>query len=246
MGHARTGVSFTIDDFHDLIRILEQQPEWRAELRRVLLSEELLALPGLMRQLIEVQQRAEERLAGIEDRLAGVEGRLEGVEDRLGRIEQNFATMTEVVQKLGVDVGNLKGQMTELRYERRAPAYFSRIIRRVHALTGDELTGLIEDARERGAITDDEADNLLLADVIVRGRARDDGREVYLVVEASWGVGIDDVRRAAERAALLTKAGVETVPVVAGDWLAPGVTEYAEAARVWQVTDGHVVAPPAS
>jgi len=38
-------MAFTIEDFRDLVRILEQKPEWRAELRRLLLTEELLALP---------------------------------------------------------------------------------------------------------------------------------------------------------------------------------------------------------
>ncbi|MCX7623940.1 MAG: hypothetical protein N2Z82_09365, partial [Thermomicrobium sp.] len=38
-------VSFTVEDFTDLVRLLEQYPEWRAQLRRLLLSEELLTLP---------------------------------------------------------------------------------------------------------------------------------------------------------------------------------------------------------
>ena len=36
---------FTMDDFHDLIRLIETRPEWRAELRRLVLTEELLAVP---------------------------------------------------------------------------------------------------------------------------------------------------------------------------------------------------------
>jgi hypothetical protein len=39
-------MSFTIDDFPDLLRLLEAHPEWRAELRRVLLGDEILALPA--------------------------------------------------------------------------------------------------------------------------------------------------------------------------------------------------------
>jgi hypothetical protein len=31
-----------LQDFHDLVGILEQHPEWRAELRRLVLTEELL------------------------------------------------------------------------------------------------------------------------------------------------------------------------------------------------------------
>ncbi|HJY82880.1 MAG TPA: hypothetical protein VKK81_17570 [Candidatus Binatia bacterium] len=37
-------MSFTVEEFRDLIRILEEKPEWRAELRRWVLSDELLSL----------------------------------------------------------------------------------------------------------------------------------------------------------------------------------------------------------
>jgi len=36
---------FTISDCHDLVRILEERPEWRGELRRLVLTDELLSLP---------------------------------------------------------------------------------------------------------------------------------------------------------------------------------------------------------
>ena len=36
---------FTVEDFHDLVRLLEERPEWRAEMRR-LLCDEYLAVPG--------------------------------------------------------------------------------------------------------------------------------------------------------------------------------------------------------
>ena len=29
---------FSMDDFHDLIRLLEEHPEWREEIRRLLLT----------------------------------------------------------------------------------------------------------------------------------------------------------------------------------------------------------------
>ena len=38
-------MAFTVQDFHDLIALVTQHPEWRAELRRLVLTEELLALP---------------------------------------------------------------------------------------------------------------------------------------------------------------------------------------------------------
>ena len=59
-------MAFTVRDFRDLIQLLEQHPEWRADLRRLVLTEELLELPAIVRELAErvdrlaaAQQRAE-------------------------------------------------------------------------------------------------------------------------------------------------------------------------------------------
>jgi hypothetical protein len=38
-------MAFTVEEFRDLLRILDERPEWRAELRRLVLTDELLALP---------------------------------------------------------------------------------------------------------------------------------------------------------------------------------------------------------
>ncbi len=41
---------FSVEEFRDLIRLLEERPEWRADLRRLVLTDELLALPSLVRR----------------------------------------------------------------------------------------------------------------------------------------------------------------------------------------------------
>jgi hypothetical protein len=40
-------MAFTVEEFQDLIRLLQERPEWRADLRRLVLTDELLALPEL-------------------------------------------------------------------------------------------------------------------------------------------------------------------------------------------------------
>ena len=52
-----------IRDFHDVVRLLEEHPEWRAELRRLILSDELLALPQQMARLTEQVSRLTEQMA---------------------------------------------------------------------------------------------------------------------------------------------------------------------------------------
>ncbi|MCW5934162.1 MAG: hypothetical protein KIT45_07665 [Fimbriimonadia bacterium] len=86
---------FTVNDARDLVRILELHPEWRAEVRRLVLPEELLTLPDLVRELAEMNRQALERLAGVEERLARAEERLAGVEERLARAEERLAGVEE-------------------------------------------------------------------------------------------------------------------------------------------------------
>ena len=159
------------------------------------------------------------------------------------RLTESIGVLGDQVRGVMTDVGRLKQSDLERRYRERAYAYFSRLVRRAHVLSGDELAALLDAAVTQGQLAEDEADDLLQADVVVRGRRREDSTEVYLVVEVSWGVGLSDVQRASERAALLARTGILTLPVVAGFWVTPEAQEPARALQVWQVTDGRV-APP--
>lgn len=42
---------FSVEEFHDLVRLLEERPEWRREIRRLVLTDELLALPAQVAEL---------------------------------------------------------------------------------------------------------------------------------------------------------------------------------------------------
>ena len=48
---------FELRDFQDLVRLLREHPDWREELRALLLTQEILTLPVLVRQLAEGQER---------------------------------------------------------------------------------------------------------------------------------------------------------------------------------------------
>jgi hypothetical protein len=140
-------------------------------------------------------------------------------------------------------VGSLKGDNLESRYRQRAASYLSRIARRIQTLSTDELSVLLDDAVDQGQLSPAERDEVILADLVVRGRRREDGAAVYVVVEISWGVGPYDVERAAQRAALLAKLGTPTIPVVAGTTVTEPAARLARALQVWQVTDGKAVPP---
>ena len=283
---------FTREEFQDFIRDLESHPEWQDELRRLLLSKELLALPDLVRDLAEAQQRTEQRLEELaaaqqrteqqvaqlaeaqrqtEERLLRLEGIVQELaeaqrrteqqvaqlaeaqrqtEERLLRVEEGLSTLTKTVEallwrvdRLADDVGALKEESLERRYRDHAPAYFGGpTFRGVRALPTHEVARLLDQAIEQGKLTWEDRQDILQADLVVRGRFPD-RKEAYLVVEVSWGVGITDVDRAMRRAALLRKVVERAFPAVAGRLIVPEALEWAEQFQVVQVIDGKVIWP---
>jgi hypothetical protein len=236
-------MAFTVRDFRDLVELLEQHPEWRAELRRLVLTEELLTLPQLIRELVDAQQHTEQRLERLEVTVQALAEAQRQTEQTMAQLADSHLHVERRVGHIEAEVGDLKGMTLEIRYRDRAFAYFARVVRRAHALSGDELLALLETAVDQGMLSEEGADDVLLADVVVRGRRRDDRSEAYLVVEVSWGVGTGDVERAVRRASLLAQTGVQTLPVVAGERITDEAAELARAMHAWQVLDGQVIPP---
>jgi len=250
-------MAFTVEEFRDLLRILEEQPEWRVELRRLVLIDELLTLPQLVRALVEAQRRTEERLATLteaqqrtEERLATLteaqqrtEEHLEALVDALQALTLRVDSLTHSVSNLHDDASKLKGYALENRYRSHAQAYCAPVVRRIRIIGGEELETLMERAVEQGQLSESEALDIVLADVVARGRRRDDNAEVYLVVEVSWRVDPYDMERAVRRSSLLSRTGTPALAVVTGETVIEEAANLADRLHVWQVTDGHVVPP---
>ena len=219
---------FTVEEFRDLVRILEEKPEWRAELRRLVLTEELLSLPEQVAALRAETERRFQEMAATVDKLAR----------EVARLGIGMGDLQKTQKRLIIDVADLKGERLERRYRERAPAYFGGLIRRARALTTEDLDELLEPAVDLGRLSEDEAKEVLHSDVVVRGRRREDGSEVYLVVEVSSGVGPGDVERAARRAEILSRSGVAALAVVAGERITADASRRAREMHVRQVTDG--------
>lgn len=228
----------TIDDLQDLVRLVETHPEWRATLRRLVLTEELLSLPAQIATLTE-------RVTSLAEAQQRTETRLADLAEAQQRTEAKVNTMAMLLHTLNQDVGILKGKSLEAEYRAKGHAYFSRVVRRPHVLTSDEISYIVDEARERGFLSEEDTHVLYAADVLVRGRRVENGREVYLVVEVSWSVDPHDVERAVQRAELLTHIGVEVIPVVAGEVLTADAGILAHRHKVWPLTNGHTI-PPSS
>jgi hypothetical protein len=111
----------TINDLHDLVRLLTEHPEWQAEVRRLILTDELLELPLIVRQLVEAQRRTEERVAQLTEAQRRTEealGRTQEQVDRLveaqRRTEEQVAQLTEAQRRTEEALGRTQEQVDRL------------------------------------------------------------------------------------------------------------------------------------
>ena len=132
-------MAFTINDLNDLLRILREQPEWLAEVRRVLLTDELLKLPDLVRELVEAQRRTDERLAEfqqrIERQMAEFQQRIERqMAEFQQRIERQMAEFQQRIERQMAEFQQrIERQMAEFqqRIEQQMAEFQQRIERQI-------------------------------------------------------------------------------------------------------------------
>jgi outer membrane murein-binding lipoprotein Lpp len=171
--------------------------------------------------------------------------------DQVRELAAGHASLTEQVRELTSDVralvdaqrrtddrlGRLEGSDLERRYRERASGFFQQILTRVRLVDHQDLGLLLDDAVEAGTITPQEKGEILLADVIVRGRR--DQRDTYALAEVSVVVDAEDVRRAAARARLLERVvGAPVLAVVAGRQATQEAARDARSAGVWSLLNG--------
>ncbi len=92
-------MAFTIQDYHDLVQLLVEHPTWKAELRGLLLSDELLALPGVVKELAEAQRRTEERLDVLTESVKGLAEAQRRTEERLDALTETVKELAEAQRR---------------------------------------------------------------------------------------------------------------------------------------------------
>ena len=230
----------TINTIEDLARILRDQPTWAEALRALLLTQELLDLPGRFDRFVEAQrefnqaqrefnqaqQKANEaqqetnrltdrRLNAIEERLDRIDGRLDRVEGQLGNLQggqYERTVRTKALARSRFTLG-FTGSYVALNQD---------------GLTDPRLNSAIEQAIRNGLVSQDGCADLFEADLII---SAEDNR--HAVVEVSLTADRDDIDRAKTRAGILAAITEGAVtPVVITSRLNPAQSAQAEAAGV--------------
>ncbi len=128
-------MAMTVEELHDLIRILEEHPEWRSEVKRVLLGNELLQVPEVVREtatllqqhtqillqhsqalveLTEAQRRTEQRVEELAEAQRRTEQRVEELAEAQRRTEQRLEELAESQNQLVTAVRRLESSVERL------------------------------------------------------------------------------------------------------------------------------------
>jgi len=221
------------------LRILRERPEWLEEMRRLILTEELLKLPAKFDSFVKEEFKPLKEKVGIleEDTsmlkqdvsvlkqdvavlkqdVSVLKQDVSVLKQDVAVLKQDVAVLKQDVAVLKQDVAYLKGAEFERTVRERAPAYLGRLIRRCRSISFEELADKLEDAVDEGIITENDKDDAMLVDAVAKGLIKKTGRIVILALEVSLKVDTEDVQRAAKRANTIGKAfNTETIAVALG------------------------------
>jgi hypothetical protein len=188
-------------------------------------SERALQVATETRQIAERAQQTSERAEQTAERALQVatETReiVNNLQKRLARVE--------------VDVADLKGMSMELMARKLLPGVLGKLVRKIRVYEPDEFYRVVEDA---GQLSADDLAEVASADVFVHGHLRSNDEPRWFVVEASWGLGVSDVERAARRASILTQHFAPAIGTVLGRRIAANARKRAQELGVLVVLNG--------
>jgi DNA repair exonuclease SbcCD ATPase subunit len=217
--------------FAELAEIQRRTEAELAELRQRMeaeLAEQRRYVDARFAELAEAQQRIEVELAELRRR----------TDERFAQLAESQLRIQEQLLGIKDELADVRGRQLELEYRIKVAAFFGGWLRKPAVVEISDIWDQLEEHL-------DEIDmrRLTAVDLIVRGQLpkKRGGGEVWLAVEVSNVVDLNDVERAIERAALLRRAGLPAIPVVGGKRLTRGAAASVAERRVVLSKGGELV-----
>jgi DNA polymerase III gamma/tau subunit len=151
--------------------------------------------------------------------------------------------MQKRLTRVEADVADLKGMSMELMARKLLPGVLGKLVRKLRVYEPDEFYRVMEEA---DLLSADDLAEVASADAFAHGQLRSNDTPRWFVVEASWGLGIKDVERAARRAAILTQNGAPAIGTVLGRRITADARKRAQQLGVLVVVNGATRNPEAA
>ena len=201
----------TINSIYDLHKILVEHPEWREELRKLLLTEELLALP---QRFAEYTKVTDKRLDRIENDIVEIKSDVSVLKSDVKILKDDVKILKDDVKILKDDVGELKGVSLENKLHNRGISLTATHLQmydgeRMRAAERDdnsaEFNAALYAALSDGTINNSEYTRLIDTDMIVRGRKVGGDSTVYAAIEATYSISRRDIDKVCRSANLIRR-----------------------------------------
>jgi septal ring factor EnvC (AmiA/AmiB activator) len=240
---------YEIRTFEDLLNVLKAEPMWLEELRKLILTSDLLKLPQRFEHFVQKDfKELNDRVDRMEQEMRGLKQRVEKIDERLTKVEsdvgvlkedvrslkEDVITLKEDVRTLKNDVADLKGSDFERKVRENAPAYLGKLIRKCKVLDKAIIAEQLDEALDAGRITEEERDEALSVDLVAEGYLRvEPQKKVLVVAEVSVKADKVDVERAHKRSKIVEKAfGMPTIPAVIGKKYTAGAKNKAKELQI--------------
>jgi DNA polymerase III gamma/tau subunit len=151
--------------------------------------------------------------------------------------------MQKRLTRVEADVADLKGMSMELMARKLLPGVLGKLVRKLRVYEPDEFYRVME---EVDLLSADDLAEVASADAFAHGQLRSNDTPRWFVVEASWGLGMTDVERAAQRAAILTQNGAPAIGTVLGRRITADARKRAQQLGVLVVVNGATRNPEAA
>ena len=212
----------TINTPEDLLRVLREQPEWKATVRREILTEELMNLPARFDRFVEEQRQfksdteefiAEQRQfkSDTEEFIAEQRQFKSDNEEFIAEQRQFNAQIDSFVNRTDARFGRLEGDLSNMKDEysisktvRDAEGVaYDMGFKFVRTLSISELLAMVA-RNDTADLATGDLRSFRLADLVIE-TADEDGATHYIAMEISYTADERDIYRALRNARLLTR-----------------------------------------
>lgn len=227
----------TINTIQDLLRLLDENPEWVDALRARLLTQELLELPERFAQFTTEMNdfRAEVNtfVTEMTEFKATVDRFIEATDKRFDAIEVRQIQLDTDVKALRRDSAILRGGHGLTTAIRQAPIIARSMgFRRIRSLDGEELWDMTDES-DTSDIHANVLNSFRRADLVMDA-TDSDGESCYIAVEVSYTVHQSDISRAARNSRFLTRfTGRPAFAAVAGEHVHNDVQDLVDSGTVF-------------
>jgi DNA-binding transcriptional MerR regulator len=205
----------TINTIEDLLRLLDENPQWVEALRARLLTRELMELPETFARFVETTTQALTALKEGQDRLREDVDALKEGQNSLS-LQEGQNRLQSDIQRIRDDVGMLKGNQARTATLREIGLLARALGLTIKKVLAPEEVASLAESSDTTDILPNDLNSFIRADFIIE--ASDSSRKpCYIAIEASFTINGRDTHRAMRNAGYLTRfTGDPSHAVVSG------------------------------